>query len=127
MTVLPSLSCIVDSSWIMPTRASGAAPPNRPEWTALSRVVSVTVKATSPRRPEVMEGSPTLAGPESQMMNASLRTMSGLAATQSSMWLKVSSSPSSSRRTVHGGVPSKAPMVPRIATTPALQSAVPRP
>ena len=63
----------------------------------------------------------------SQMMKTSHSNSSGWASTNASRLLSVSSIPSRTSLTVHGGLPSKTRSVPRWATSPPLSSAAPRP
>ena len=116
----PSSSCRVASSRASAIIASGAGPPNTPECSGCSRVRTVTTQATSPRRAVVSTGSPTVRLPMSHTMKTSHSNSSGWASTKASRLLSVSSIPSRTSLTVHGGLPSKTRRVPEVGHQPAL-------
>ena len=124
---VPSSSTRLASIRASAIMASGAAPPNRPEWSGCWRVRTVTMHATSPRSAVVSTGSPTLRLPMSHTMNRSQSNRSGCASTNGSRLLAVSSIPSTMSLIVQGGLPSKICMVPRWIASPPLSSAAPRP
>ena len=67
---VPASSCSVASSRASAIIASGAGPPKTPECRGCSRVLTVTMHATSPRSAVVRTGSPTRRLPMSQTTNS---------------------------------------------------------
>ena len=134
----PSIVTFPSSSWSVPRSsasaiiASGAGPPNSPEWSGCSSVRIVTTHATSPRSVVVSVGSPTRRLPMSQTMKTSAANSSGCSSTKASRLLFVSSMPSTISFTVHGrlavedlerpDMDREAPLV--VGSTPAEDAAV---
>ena len=74
--VLPRLSRSVASIATSAARASGAAPPNTPEWSSDVSASTRTITSATPRRLTVTAGWPTAAFPASPTTIASARSRS---------------------------------------------------
>ena len=110
--------------------ASGTAPPYMPEWTAWSRVRTVTTPSTRPRRLVVSAGCPTRQLPESATHDdVRGEPLAVLARKRSNEGEPISSSPSTNTVTpTPGAAPSaRARSAATCTATPALSSAAPRP
>ena len=118
---------VVSRAW----RASGAAPPNEPEWAGWAIVVTVMRTDPVPRSEVVSVGWPAAMLPVSTSTIASAATRSGWERASASIPPDVcSSEPSHTTATVTGQAPRTA-VIARSASTVAmrlpLQSAAPRP
>ncbi len=128
--VEPSSSRSESRTRISAASASGAAPPNWPEWRLPASVSTVSRAIAMPRRVAVTVGTPTRKLPESPMTIASDRSSSGWAsAYRSRPPVPCSSEPSAMTLTCTGTPPAalRARRASRCMMKPPLQSAAPRP
>ena len=128
IVVLPAASRSVASIATRAARASGAAPPNIPEWTSEARASTVTTTLTMPRRLTVAAGRPTAALPVSQTRIVSARRRSAFSGTNASRPpVPCSSDPSTTSFRSTGTPSPRARRAARCMTMLPLQSAAPRP
>ena len=128
MATSPASSCRLASSRTSGIIASGTAPPNIPEWTPWSSVVTVITIRIRPRSVVVSAGSPMAQLVESARTMASARSFSPwLSRMVGSESEPISSSPSTKTVTPTGRAPRWARRAARWAMIPALSSAAPRP
>ena len=128
IVVLPWSSRRVASVATRAASASGAAPPNIPEWISETPASMVTTTLTMPRRLTVAAGWPTAALPVSQTRIVSARSRSALATTKASRPpVPCSSDPSTTSLRLTGTASPRARSAARCMTMLPLQSAAPRP